>query len=87
MIDVSSVSKRFGDFTALEDVSLEVPDGALVVPNAGDLTWAEVSLDARTLDVMATGLADVPDAQARTVLWVALLGAVRRRRGRAHPMT
>jgi sulfate/thiosulfate transport system ATP-binding protein len=30
MIDVSSVSKRFGDFTALEDVSLEVPDGALV---------------------------------------------------------
>jgi sulfate/thiosulfate transport system ATP-binding protein len=30
MIDVSSVSKRFGDFTALDDVSLEVPDGSLV---------------------------------------------------------
>ena len=56
----------------------DLPDGALVVPNAGDLTWAEVSLDARTLDVLATGLPDVPDAQARTVLWVALLGAVYR---------
>ena len=30
MIDVTSVSKRFGDFTALEDVCLEVPDGSLV---------------------------------------------------------
>ena len=30
MIDVHSVGKRFGDFVALEDVSLEVPDGSLV---------------------------------------------------------
>jgi sulfate transport system ATP-binding protein len=30
MIDVRSVGKRFGDFVALEDVSLEVPDGSLV---------------------------------------------------------
>jgi sulfate transport system ATP-binding protein len=30
MIDVRSVGKRFGDFTALDDVSLEVPDGSLV---------------------------------------------------------
>jgi len=30
MIDVQSVGKRFGDFVALEDVSLEVPDGSLV---------------------------------------------------------
>jgi len=29
MITVSNVSKRFGDFTALDDVSLEVPDGSL----------------------------------------------------------
>ena len=28
-IDANSVSKRFGDFTALEDVSLEVPEGSL----------------------------------------------------------
>jgi len=29
-IAINSVSKRFGDFTALEDVSLEVPTGSLV---------------------------------------------------------
>jgi len=29
MITVSNVSKRFGDFTALDNVSIEVPDGSL----------------------------------------------------------
>ena len=29
MITVEHVTKRFGDFQALDDVSLEVPDGAL----------------------------------------------------------
>ncbi|MFZ0090980.1 MAG: TOBE-like domain-containing protein [Solirubrobacteraceae bacterium] len=28
-IDINAISKRFGDFTALEDVSLEVPEGSL----------------------------------------------------------
>ena len=28
-IQVESVTKRFGDFVALDDVSLEVPDGSL----------------------------------------------------------
>jgi aminopeptidase N len=55
-----------------------LPQDALVVPNAGDLTWAEVSLDPATLDNLVGGLAAVPDAQARSVVWVALLGAVHR---------
>ena len=29
MITVSHVTKRFGDFVALDDVSLEIPDGSL----------------------------------------------------------
>ena len=29
MISVHGVSKRFGDYVALDDVSLEVPDGSL----------------------------------------------------------
>src|ERR1035438_10666498 len=28
-IDINSISKQFGDFSALEDVSLEVPEGSL----------------------------------------------------------
>ena len=56
----------------------DLPAGALVVPNAGDLTWAEVSLDPATVAALPAGLADVPDAQARAVLWVALLGSVHR---------
>ncbi|MFL6176249.1 MAG: aminopeptidase N [Ornithinibacter sp.] len=55
-----------------------LPKGAIVVPNAGDLTWAEVSLDSSTLAALPSGLAEVPDAQARAVVWVALLGAVHR---------
>ena len=55
-----------------------MPPGAIVVPNAGDLTWAEVSLDPSTLAALPAGLADVPDAQARAVVWVSLLGAIYR---------
>ncbi|HYN65392.1 MAG TPA: aminopeptidase N [Ornithinibacter sp.] len=55
-----------------------LPADALVVPNAGDLTWAEVSLDPQTVAALPTRLPDVPDEQARAVLWVALLGAVSR---------
>ena len=29
MIAARSITKRFGDFTALDDVSLEIPDGSL----------------------------------------------------------
>ena len=31
-ITVSEVNKRFGDFTALEGVSLDVPTGSLTAP-------------------------------------------------------
>lgn len=56
----------------------DLPAGALVVPNASDLTWAEVALDDATVAGLADGLADVPDASARAVVWVSLLGAVSR---------
>ena len=29
MIEVANVSKRFGDFLALDDISLTIPDGSL----------------------------------------------------------
>jgi aminopeptidase N len=63
----------------------DVPAGALIVPNASDLTWAEVALDAATIDGLPGNLADVPDASARSVLWVSLLGSVAR--GEVDPRT
>ena len=66
-----------GERTPVPGLS-DLPAGALVVPNAGDLTWAEVSLDPQTVAALPSRLPDVPDEQARAVLWVALLGAVSR---------
>ena len=34
MIQVSGAGKRFGDFQALDDVSLEVAEGSLTAPSA-----------------------------------------------------
>ncbi|MGL5816718.1 MAG: aminopeptidase N [Phycicoccus sp.] len=56
----------------------ELPSDAVRVPNAGDLTWAEIDLDAATLAALPAGLAGVPDASARAVVWVSLLGGVSR---------
>ena len=55
-----------------------LPEGAVVVPNAGDLTWAEVTLDPGTLGRLARELSSVPDASARSVVWVSLLGSLAR---------
>jgi aminopeptidase N len=63
----------------------DVPTGALVVPNASDLTWAEVALDDATIDALPGNLADVPDACARSVVWGSLLGSVAR--GEVDPRT
>ena len=56
----------------------DLPPGALVVPNASDLTWADVALDDTTLAGLAAGLAGVPDPQARAVAWGSVLGSVSR---------
>jgi aminopeptidase N len=52
--------------------------GALLVPNAGDRTWAEVVLDDTTIGALPEGLADVPEPVARQVVWTSLLGSVHR---------
>ncbi|MGL5849218.1 MAG: M1 family aminopeptidase, partial [Phycicoccus sp.] len=55
-----------------------LPPDVVRVPNAGDLTWAEVDLDDATLAALPAGLAGVPDPSARAVVWVSLLGGVSR---------
>ncbi|SDP73197.1 aminopeptidase N [Pedococcus dokdonensis] len=54
----------------------EAPAAQLVVPNASDLTWATVTLDAESVAAVPGALAAVPDPQARAVVWIALVDGV-----------
>jgi aminopeptidase N len=49
---------------------------AVLVPNAGDLTWAMVDLDEASLAALPTELARIEDPIARSVLWGAVLTGV-----------
>jgi aminopeptidase N len=63
------------DETALPD--LEGRRAAnMVIPNAADLTWANIKLDAATLAAAPAELSAVPHAQARAVVWTALIDGV-----------
>ncbi len=50
-----------------------VPDAAVLVPNAGDLTWAQIDLDEASLAALPRELARIDDPVARSVLWGAVL--------------
>ena len=52
------------------------PVPALLLPNAGDLTWADVRLDAATAIALPAQLPLLSDPLARVVAWVALTDAV-----------
>ena len=63
------------DKTTLPELAGE-PKARMVIPNAADLTWANIKLDAATLDAAPVELAAVPDTQARAVVWTALIDGV-----------
>ncbi len=50
-----------------------VPADSVVVPNAADLTWATVALDPASVKALPGQLAALSDAQARAVVWAALV--------------
>jgi len=52
------------------------PSPSLLIPNATDLTWANIKLDAATLAAAPAELSAVPQAQARAVVWTALVDGV-----------
>jgi aminopeptidase N len=52
------------------------PAARLVIPNATDLTWATVKLDAATVAALPAELPALPQAQARAVVWTALIDGV-----------
>jgi len=66
-----------GDETPLPEL-VGRPLPAVLVPNAGDLTWAGVDLSQAVLDALPDQLAALPDAVARTVVWGALIDGVAR---------
>jgi len=59
-------------------VSVEGVDSsaAVLVPNAGDLTWAMVDLDQASLGALPSELVRIADPVARSVLWGAVLTGV-----------
>ncbi|KQU64641.1 aminopeptidase N [Phycicoccus sp. Root101] len=64
-----------GDRTVVPELAA-APAADLVVPNAGDLTWATVTLDPDSIAAVPEQLALVPDPQARAVVWVSLIDGV-----------
>jgi len=80
-IDVAGFSQGTEVFRVLTTVSQEEtalpelvgkPSAAMLVPNAGDLTWATIKLDPATLAAAPAELLAVPQAEARAVVWTAL---------------
>jgi aminopeptidase N len=63
------------DETALPELSSK-PMAHMLIPNATDLTWANIKLDAATVAAAPAELSSVPQAQARAVVWTALIDGV-----------
>jgi len=66
-----------GDVTPLPGL-VGRPAPAVLVPNAGDLTWAGVDLRVAEVAVLPSQLAQIPEAGARGVVWAALIDGVSR---------
>jgi aminopeptidase N len=52
------------------------PAANMLIPNATDLTWANIKLDLATVAAAPAELSAVPQAEARAVVWTALLDGV-----------
>ncbi|HEX7535870.1 MAG TPA: aminopeptidase N [Dermatophilaceae bacterium] len=63
------------DRTALPELEGK-PSAKMLIPNATDLTWANIKLDAATVAAAPAELTAVPQTQARAVVWTALLDGV-----------
>ncbi|MEU9704452.1 aminopeptidase N [Streptomyces sp. NPDC047981] len=65
------------DVPQAEPLDLAGPRPALVVLNDGDLTYAKVRLDDDSLKTVVRGLAGIPDALTRALVWNTLRDMVR----------
>ncbi|WP_295010938.1 aminopeptidase N [uncultured Microbacterium sp.] len=60
-----------------ERTRIDLPDAALTLLNDGDLTYAKVRLDERSLDTVEGSLSTLSDPLARALVWSALWNATR----------
>jgi aminopeptidase N len=84
-IDVAGFSRGTEVFRVLTTVDRDEtkmpelqgkPTANMLIPNATDLTWANIKLDAATVAAAPAELSAVPQTQARAVVWTALIDAV-----------
>ncbi|MEP7192426.1 MAG: aminopeptidase N [Actinomycetota bacterium] len=84
-IDVAGFSRGTEVFRVLTTVDqdetplpglLGKPVANMLIPNATDLTWATIKLDKATIAAAPSELSAVPQAQARAVVWTALIDGV-----------
>ena len=72
----------FRVLTTVEEDETDLPElvgrpaANMLVPNATDLTWATIKLDPATVAAAPAELSAVPQAQARAVVWTALIDGV-----------
>ncbi|WP_340536705.1 aminopeptidase N [Nocardioides sp. GXZ039] len=63
-----------------EPVALEGWEGRVVLPNVGSETFAQITLDDRSMEAFATGLGALADPLARAVVWGQWFDGVRTHR-------
>ena len=75
--DVLVLRERIPVDIAQERTDIVLPDADLVLLNDGDLTYAKVRLDERSLSAVERGLSSLADPLARGLIWSALWNATR----------
>jgi aminopeptidase N len=75
--DSTGAGERIAVLLDADSVDVEVPgDPAVIVPDAGDDTWAKIRLDEHSLGRLAEVLPGLREAETRAVVWSALRDAV-----------
>jgi aminopeptidase N len=74
--DETGRGERFDVLLDAESVEVEVPQAALIVPDAGDDTWAKIRLDEQSVAALPTVLPRIADGATRGVIWNSLRDGV-----------
>ena len=73
LVDAEPISVHITD----AETPLALPDAAVILPNDGDLTYAKVRLDARSMEATMQSLDRIPDDLRRALVWSSWWNATR----------